>query len=408
MDKIIDVLIVGAGQSGAQVAMSLRRGGFDGSILIVGREPDAPYERPPLSKDYFSGKKVPNQLLLRQPDFWKNNQIDLVLGSSIVSINADKHIAETDSGELYNYGKLVWATGGEARRLNIPGSDLNGIHVIRTRHQVDALKSELESAQTVAVIGGGYVGLEAAAVMNKMGKDVTIIEVEKRVLARVAAEPISRFYEAEHRSQGVTILTGVGAREMKGHNGRVTSVVLDTGEHVAADIVIVGIGLVPSQQVLEAAGAKCANGVEVDAFCRTSLVNVFSSGDCACHPNKFFGGNMVRLESVPNAVDQAKTIASVILGVPEPYETLPWFWSNQYDLKLQTAGLNHGYDSTVLRGDPASRSFSLVYFREGQVIAIDAINSVKDFIGGKKLVDKGIRPDLERIADPTVLLKSLC
>jgi len=408
VDKIIDVLIVGAGQSGAQVAMSLRRGGFDGSILIVGREPDAPYERPPLSKDYFSGKKVPNQLLLRQPDFWKNNQIDLVLGSSIVSINADKHIAETDSGELYNYGKLVWATGGEARRLNIPGSDLNGIHVIRTRHQVDALKSELESAQTVAVIGGGYVGLEAAAVMNKMGKDVTIIEVEKRVLARVAAEPISRFYEAEHRSQGVTILTGVGAREMKGHNGRVTSVVLDTGEHVAADIVIVGIGLVPSQQVLEAAGAKCANGVEVDAFCRTSLVNVFSSGDCACHPNKFFGGNMVRLESVPNAVDQAKTIASVILGVPEPYETLPWFWSNQYDLKLQTAGLNHGYDSTVLRGDPASRSFSLVYFREGQVIAIDAINSVKDFIGGKKLVDKGIRPDLERIADPTVLLKSLC
>ncbi|MBL4894885.1 MAG: FAD-dependent oxidoreductase [Emcibacter sp.] len=402
-----DILIVGGGQGGAQVAISLRQGGYEGSIVMVGDEPDMPYDRPPLSKDYLAGDKTVDRLLLRKAEFWEKNKIDLCVGKRIASIDAEAHVAITDDEEKFQYGYLIWAAGGYARPLPIPGGDLSGIHVIRTREQVDLLRLEVENAREIVVIGGGYIGLEAAAVLTKQGKKVTILEAESRVLARVAGAPISEFYESEHRAQGVTIHTGVAVTHLEGENGRVKSVVLANGDEISADLVIAGIGLIPNKDIIEAAGAKCSNGVEVDELCRTSLPDIFSIGDCACHANKFAEGAFLRVESVPNAVGQAKAVVSVILGDPKPFVDVPWFWSNQYDLKLQTAGLNHGYDETILRGDPATRSFSLIYLRKGQVVAVDAVNMIKDFMAGKKLVEKGLVVDKASLADTDILLKSL-
>ena len=408
MKHLTDILIVGAGQGGAQVAISLRQGGCQGSITVVGEELDAPYERPPLSKDYLAGDKTADQLLLRQADFWMQNNIQLKLGKKVIRVEAQNHIAITNNGDEYHYKHLVWATGGYARILSVPGNHINGVHVIRNRSQVDLLRAALKKAKSIVVIGGGYVGLEAASILTGQGKSVTIIEAGDRVLARVAGEPISHFFEAEHRGHGVILRTGVTVSKLVGNEEHVDAVVLGNGEEISTDLVIVGIGLVPNQDVLEEAGADCSNGVEVDEYCRTSLPDVFVIGDCAYHPNIFADNQRVRLESVPNAVEQAKTVVSCILNNPKPYQALPWFWSNQYDLKLQTAGLNHGYDETVVRGDPETRRFSLIYLRKGQVVAIDAVNSIKDFIGGKKLVEKKARPKITELSNLTIPLKSLC
>lgn len=402
-----DVLVVGAGQAGAQVAISLRQGGFAGTIMMVGAEPDLPYERPPLSKEYLSGEREAARLALRPLDFWAGRDVHMKLGCRITKVDADAHVAVTDTAETISYGQLVWAAGGYPRPLPVPGSDLAGVHVIRTREQVDALRAEAETASSIVVVGGGYIGLEAAAVLSKQRKQVTILEAQDRVLARVAAEPISRFYEVEHRRHGVDVRLSVGISRLRAEGRRVSHVVLGDGEEIPADLVIVGIGLVPYQAELVAAGAACQNGVEVDEYCRSSLADVFAIGDCAHHPNPYAGGERVRLESVQNAVDQAKTVAAAILGAPQPYRALPWFWSHQYDLKLQTAGLNHGYEETLTRGDPAARSFSLVYLRKGRVVAVDAVNSIKDFMGAKMLIEAGGQADHAKLADPAVPLKDL-
>lgn len=403
----VDVLIIGAGQAGAQAAISLRQGGFTGRIAMVGDEPLPPYDRPPLSKDYLAGEKPADRLLLRPLEFWATRDVDLHLGRRAVAVDAQARHVTLDHGKELVYRFLIWAAGGVARTLSLPGADSAGVHVIRTCAQVDRLRADAAQARRVVIIGGGYIGLEAAAVLVSQGKEVTLLEAQDRVLARVAAEPISRFYEAEHRSRGVVIRTGVCLDSLGCREGRVTHVRLAGGEEIPADLVIVGIGLAPQQAVLEQAGAVCGNGVVVDAYCQTTLPGVFAIGDCACHPNPFAGGGLVRLESVPNAIEQAKTVANVILGEPRPYCALPWFWSNQYDLKLQTAGLNLGYDQTVLRGDPKTRSFSLVYLREGQVIALDAVNNVKDFAQAKGLIEASVRPDPARLADSQTPLKSL-
>lgn len=407
MIQTVDVLIVGAGQAGAQCAISLRQGGFSGSILIVGEEADLPYERPPLSKDYLAGEKAFARILLRPAEFWTERQIEIRCATHVEAVDPAAYQATTASGDIIGYRHLVWAAGGYPRPLPVAGAELSGVHMIRSREQTDALRRDLASAEHVVVVGGGYIGLESAAVMAKQGRRVTVIEALDRVLARVAGEPISRFYEAEHRAHGVDVRTGTAVSFLKGADGRVSHVVTGDGEEIAAEVVIVGIGLVPSQGVLASAGAECRNGIEVDEYCRTSLVGVFAIGDCACHANPYAGGARVRVESVQNAVDQAKTVAGIILGQPAPYRALPWFWSNQYDLKLQTAGLNHGYDETVLRGDPATRSFSLVYLREGRVIAVDAVNAVKDFMAGKILVESRTLVDRQALVDTEVSLKEL-
>ena len=405
--RTFDIVIAGAGQAGAQAAMSLRQGGYEGSIALIGEEPDAPYERPPLSKDYLAGDKTADRLLLRPLAFWADRRVELILGEAVTRVDAGAHTVTREGGESIGYGQLVWAAGGAARAFPAPGGDLAGVHVIRTRGHVDELRSDIAAAQHIAVIGGGYVGLEAAAVLAKAGKTVTVIEALDRVLARVTCETISRFYEAEHRAHGVTMLTGTGVAELVGEAGRVKAVRFGPGRaDLPVDAVIVGIGLVPHGGVLAAAGAATQNGVEVDDHCHTSLPDIFAIGDCASHENRFAGGARIRLESVQNAVDQAKVVAGVILGTPKPYHAVPWFWSNQFDLKLQTVGLSGGYDDTVVRGSPEARSFSVVYLRQGRVIALDCINAARDFVQGKALVEGGITVDPAVLADVEVPLKA--
>lgn len=408
MSERFDVLIVGAGQAGAQAAISLRQGGFAGTIGLVGDEPEVPYERPPLSKDYLAGDKPFDRMLLRPETFWTDRQVTLRLGTRVQAVDPAAHSVTTATGETIGYGQLIWSTGGSPRALPVPGGDLAGVHVIRTRADVDALRGELDGATRIAVIGGGYIGLEAAAVLSKLGKQVTILEALERVLARVAGPPVSRFYEAEHRAHGVDVRTNQRIVEFIGEHGRVTAIGFGPGvPELPCDLVIVGIGIVPSVGPLGLAGADTANGVEVDEYCRTSLPDVFAIGDCARHANEFADGERIRLESVQNAVDQAKVVAGVILGNPVAYRAVPWFWSNQYDLRLQTVGLSAGHDATVRRGDPASRSFSLIYLKGGRVVALDCINAARDYAQGRALVDVGLVADPAQLADPEVPLKSL-
>ena len=402
-----DVLIVGGGHGGAQAAIALRQEKFEGSIAIVGDEPELPYERPPLSKEYLSGDKTFDRILIRPEKFWEEREISMLLGQRVTAVDPAAHRVTLADGTSIGYGKLIWAAGGDPRRLTCDGHDLAGVHSVRTRAHVDQMMRELDGVEQVVVIGGGYIGLEAAAVLRKFGKQVTLLEALDRVLARVAGEPLSRFYEAEHRAHGVDVRLRAAVNALEGDGGKVTGVRMADGSVLPAQMVIVGIGIIPSVAPLLEAGAKGANGVEVDALCRTSLPDVYAIGDCALHANRYAAGAEIRLESVQNANDQAKVVARSIMGTDADYDAVPWFWSNQYDLRLQTVGLSSGFDQTVLRGDPATRSFSLIYLREGRVIALDCVNAVKDYVQGKALVVDGARIDPARLADASVPLKEL-
>lgn len=400
-----DVLIVGGGQAGAQCAIALRQAGFEGSIAIVGLERELPYERPPLSKDYFLGEKQFERLHLRPAGFWQQKRIELLLGQEVVKVEADqRRVTVADNGEL-TYTYLVWAAGGAPRALSCPGAELAGLHVVRNRSDVDGLLAEIDcGARGIVVIGGGYIGLEAAAGLVKLGCEVTLIEAMPRVLARVAGETISRFFEAEHAANGVRILLGTGVAALEG-SARVSAVLLDSGERVPCDAVVVGIGILPAIGPLVEAGAEAPNGVQVDAFGRTSLPCVYAIGDCAAHYSAFADGRLIRLESVQNANDMATTVAKAICGKPEPYNATPWFWSNQYDLKLQTVGVSAGFDTEVVRGDPATRRFSVLYLRAGIVVAIDCVNAVKDYVQGRKIVEERARIAPCDLANPLLQLK---
>ncbi|WP_068083990.1 NAD(P)/FAD-dependent oxidoreductase [Novosphingobium rosa] len=401
------VLIVGAGHAGAQVAVALRQRGFEGTIAIVGDEPEPPYERPPLSKDYLSGDKSFERILIRPVEFWSQKKIDLVLGVKVVRVNPKESTVVLDNGKALGFGRLIWATGGTARKLSCAGHDLANVHYIRTRADVDHLSRALAGASKVVVIGGGYIGLEAAAVLRKHGKNVVLVEAMDRVLARVAGEDLSRFYEKEHREHGVDVRLGTLVDGIEGRDGHVTGVRLADGEVLPADLAVVGIGIIPAVQPLVDAGAKVGNGVEVDEFCRTTLPDIFAIGDCAAHSNRYARGASIRLECVQNANDQAATVAKFITGTQEHYDAVPWFWSNQYDLKLQTVGLSTGFDDTVIRGDVAEREFSVIYLHEGKVIALDCVNATRDYVQGKSLIGKNIAGHAAALADRTVPLKDL-
>lgn len=406
MDKA-DVVIVGAGHGGAQCAIALRQGGFTGSIVMIGREPEPPYERPPLSKEYFAREKTFDRLYIRPPAFWEEKDVHLHLNTEVTAVDPAANQVTLSNGKTLGYGKLVWATGGDPRRLSCPGSDLAGLHPVRTRADCDQLMGEIDGGvKNIVVIGGGYIGLEAAAVLTKLGCKVTLLEALPRVLARVAGEELSAFYEKEHRDHGVDLRTGVAVEGLVGE-GRVTGVQLADGTVLPADAVIVGIGIVPAVGALIAAGASGGNGVDIDEYCRTSLPDVYAIGDCAAFAVDYAGGTVMRVESVQNANDQATCVAKAILGDEKPYKAFPWFWSNQYDLRLQTAGLSVGFDQTVLRGNPDERSFSVVYLKGGKVIALDCVNMVKDYVQGRKLVEAGASPDLAQLADANVPLKEL-
>ncbi|MES2699180.1 MAG: FAD-dependent oxidoreductase [Pseudomonadota bacterium] len=403
-----DVIIVGAGHGGAAAAIALRQNGFAGSILLIGREKEPPYERPPLSKEYLAKDKPFERLLIRPLQFWADKHIDLRLDTEVLAVNAEARSLSLGNGDTVSYTKLVWATGGDARRLTCVGADLAGVHTIRTRADVDRLAEELDAGRRkVVVIGGGYIGLEAAAVMVKLGCQVTLVEALDRVLARVAGPQLSAFYEAEHRAHGVDLRTDTMIDCLLGDNGQVSGVRLASGELLIAEIVIVGIGIVPATTPLANAGASGTNGVDVDDLCRTSLPDIYAIGDCAAFACRYAGGASMRIESVQNANDMAASVARSICGIEQPYQALPWFWSNQYDLKLQTVGLNIGYDHAVLRGRIEDRSFSVIYLKDGVVLALDCVNAVKDYVQGRKLVESAELFDLGSLADPTLPLKDL-
>lgn len=402
-----DVIIVGTGHAGAQAAVALRQQGFTGSILMIGEELHFPYERPPLSKEYFSGEKTFERILLRPEQFWQDKKIDLKLGQRVIQIDAQSHRILTQQNYEYHYNKLIWATGGKPRRLSCEGAALEGIHYIRNREDVDRINQELDRVQKCVIIGGGYIGLEAASALRKINRDVTLVEGQSRVLARVAGPIISDFYQQYHQEKGVEFYLGQGVDYLEGDQGRVHTVILANGTRIATDMVIVGIGLNPEVNVLVEAGAAFSNGIETDRRCRTSLVDIFAIGDCANHENFFADGQRIRLESVQNANDQAMIVTKEILDKGEDYAAVPWFWSNQYDLKLQTIGLSIGYDQEILRGEPDSGSFTVIYLREGKIIAIDCVNRPADFIQGKAIIQQSIYIPIEQLSDHSQALKDM-
>ncbi len=404
-----DTLIVGGGHGGAQAAIALRQNVYAGSIAIVGREAELPYQRPPLSKDYLAGALVWERMLIRPSGFWDERQVAMIVGATVTVVDADVQAVTCADGRSLSYGRLIWATGGDARRLRCAGGYLAGVHTVRNRADVEAMIGELPDVARVVVIGGGYIGLEAAAVLTKLGKAVTLIEALPRVLARVAGEALSQFFEAEHRAHGVDVLTDIGVDSIDGVDGRASGVRLSDGRHLPADMVIVGIGIVPAVEPLLAAGADSAlDGVLVDATCRTTLPHIWAVGDGAAQATRFApAGAVARIESVQNANDQATTVARDIVGEPRRHDATPWFWSNQYDIKLQTVGLSTGHDATVLRGEVASRSFSIVYLRQGRVVALDCVNMIKDYVQGRKLVEQQLSIDAALLADVSIAFKDM-
>jgi 3-phenylpropionate/trans-cinnamate dioxygenase ferredoxin reductase subunit len=397
------IVIIGAGQAGVQAAATLRAEGFAGALTLIGDEPFPPYQRPPLSKAYLAGDFARERLFLKPDAFYTETGCELCLGVAAQSIDRGAKTVHLSDGTTLAYDRLLLTTGSRVRKLPIPGADLAGVYYLRGIADVDSLGHHFQPGVRLAVVGGGYIGLEVAAVAAKHGLKVTVIEAEKRVLARAASPQISAFYEAEHRAHGVEFQFGAMAAAFEG-NGKVEAVRTNLGRE-PADFVLAGIGIVPNCELAQAAGILCDNGIAVDEFGATSDAYVFAAGDCTSHPG--FAGGRIRLESVQNAIDQAKHAALAMLSKGTPYREVPWFWSDQYDLKLQIAGLAHPGDVKVLRGDPANRKFSVFHLREGVVAAVEAVNAAPDYIVGRKLIAARARIAPERLADSNVPAKSL-
>jgi 3-phenylpropionate/trans-cinnamate dioxygenase ferredoxin reductase component len=382
------VVIVGGGQAGFQVAASLRAGGHAEPIRIVSAEDHPPYQRPPLSKAFLLGKMERERLLFRQPAFYAAQAIELVLGDAAAAVDREAQAVTTAAGRRLPYDALVLATGTRVRPLPVPGSELDGVVYLRTLEESEALARRVAEAGRVVVVGGGFIGLEVAAAARTLGKPVTVLEAAERLMGRVVAPVISGFYAGLHRDRGVELVLNARIDRIEGERGRAEAVVMADGARHAADLVVVGIGVLPNVELALAAGLACENGVVVDAHGRTGDPAIFAAGECTSHPNRFAGG-MARLESVQNAVDQAKAVAAAILGRDEPYDEVPWFWSDQYEIKLQMVGISLGHDEQVVRGDPAGGRFSVFYFRDRRLIAIDSVNRPSDHMAGRKLLAAG-------------------
>ena len=397
-------VIVGASHASVQAIDTLRREGHKGPILLVGDERHLPYNRPPLSKKFLSGELERERLLLRSPQFYEQHSVETRLGVRVTAIDRSAQRLRLSDGAELTYDKLLLCVGSRPRMLEVPGYDLAGIHYLRTIADVDAIRADLPGARRLVVVGAGYIGLEAAASARHLGLDVTVVEMADRPMNRVVAPELSGFYTRRHEKEGVRIHCNTSVTAFLG-DGHVRAVACGDQEF-PADLVIVGVGILPDVSLAAAAGIRCENGVWVDENCQTSDPNVYAAGDCTNHPSVRYG-RRVRLESVDNAVEQAKTAASNMCGRPARHAHVPWFWSDQYDVKLQIAGLSQGYDQAIVRGNPDTGSFALYYLASGELLAVDAVNSPRDFMTGRKWIAERKHPDAAGLADTSIDLKTL-
>ena len=399
---MVHIVVIGAGQAGSSLVARLRNKGFEGDITLIGAEPVPPYQRPPLSKSYLTGEMTLERLFLRPEAFYSDNNITLKLGTAVSAIDP-KAKTLTVGDDIISYDQLVLTTGSDPRRLPaLIGGDLDGVHVVRSLADVDSMARDFAKGARALIVGGGYIGLEAASVATKLGAEVTLVEMADRILQRVAAPETSDYFRALHRAHGVDIREGVGLDRLLGE-GRVSGARLSDGTELDLDFVIVGVGITPSQHLAEVVGLSLNNGIEVDAKGRTSDPNIWAAGDCASLPYK---GGRIRLESVQNAIDQAELVADNLMGADQDYVPHPWFWSDQYDVKLQIAGLNTGYDRIVTRrGDGDAVSYW--YYQGDRLLAVDAMNDARNYMIGKRLIEAGKSPAPEVISDPETNMKAL-
>jgi 3-phenylpropionate/trans-cinnamate dioxygenase ferredoxin reductase component len=399
------IAIVGAGQAAVSTIETLRRKGFAGAIALIGDEPVLPYQRPPLSKKFLAGSLEPERLLLRPAEFYAQRGVELMLGRRALEVDRRAQRLRLDDGSSVAYDRLVLATGCRPRSLPIAGSDLPGVVSLRTLSDVERIRSELPPNGRLVIVGGGYIGLEVAATYRELGAEVTVLEMASRAMSRVTCAQVSTFYQAEHARRGVRIICDerVTAFSADPRTGRVRAVICADGTEHAADLVLVGVGAAPNDELARACGLHCANGIVVDEFCRSSDPNVFAAGDCTDHPSVHYG-RRVRLESVDNAIEQGASVALGLLGTPTPHTKIPRFWSDQYDLKLIIVGSHEGFDQVILRGEPERRSFSMCYLRDCELIAIDTVNSPRDQLVARKLIAARMRPDPAKLIDPATAL----
>ena len=400
---ISTILIIGGGQAGAQAIDTLRREGFGGRLVLIGGEPELPYQRPPLSKKYLSGEMPADRLVFRHRSFYDEHRIELKLGRQAVRLDAAARQVELVDGEKLTYDRLLLCLGAESRRLTCPGATLPGVHYLRGLADVAPIQAGFKPQARVVIIGGGYIGLETAATCRKMGCEVTVLEMADRVMNRVVAPGVSQYFAQEHGSHGVTIICDTRVVCLEGRE-RVERVVCADGTRHAADLVIVGVGAVATTELASAAGLACDNGIVVDEYCRTSDAAIYAAGDCTNHPSLRFG-RRVRLESVDNAFEQAKTAALNLLDKPVAHDRVPWFWSDQFDNKLLIVGLSQDHDRQVVRGDPASRSFSICYLKGRELLAVEAVNHSKDYMAARKLIAERALMNLDKLADGELGLK---
>jgi 3-phenylpropionate/trans-cinnamate dioxygenase ferredoxin reductase subunit len=399
------VIVAGAGHAAGQLVASLKQKKYPGRITLIGDEPWYPYQRPPLSKKFLAGELPAERLYFKPASFYDDPNIEVLLGTRVLAVDRAGKAVEIENGDRLEYGTLVLATGSRVRRLPLAGSELAGVHYLRGIDDVNGLRPDLDGSRRVVIIGAGYIGLEVAAVARSLGNVVTVVEMEERVMSRVVSPQVSTFYQDVHREHGVTIMLAAGVQRIVGEE-RVSGIELADGRILEADSVVIGIGILPNVELAADAGLEVDDGVLVDDRCRTGDTAIFAIGDCTRHPNAILGRNL-RLESVHNALEQAKTAAANICGEDVIYAQVPWFWSDQFDLKLQIAGLSQGYDQVVIRGEPASRSFSCLYLKDGVLIAVDAVNKPKDFMQSKALISIHARIEPALLADGDVELKDM-
>jgi 3-phenylpropionate/trans-cinnamate dioxygenase ferredoxin reductase subunit len=400
---ISTILIVGGGQAGAQAVDTLRREGYQGRLVLVSDETHLPYQRPPLSKKYLSGEMATERLLFKHQSFYDEHRVELKLGVRAARLDPAARTVVLSTGEEVIYDRLLLALGATSRQLTCSGSQLPGVHYLRTLADVPGIHQALKPGTRAVIIGGGYIGLETAATARKMGCLVTVLEMADRVMNRVVASNVSTYFEHEHRLQGVHIICNTRVVRLEG-NERVERVVCADGSSFEADLLVVGVGALANMELAANAGLSCDNGIVVDEYCRTSNEVIYAAGDCTYHPSLHFDMR-VRLESVDNAFEQAKTASLNMLGRPTVHDRVPWFWSDQFDNKLLIVGLSQGHDQQVTRGDPATRSFTVCYLKGGELLAVEAVNHPKDYMAARKLIAERARPNVDKLADPQFALK---